>query len=605
MAARDNGFPAKAGRKIALAAAERYRTAMREFAAQTFLDVWYAHLDIEPVIAEFRSQVKAKRFKEAEKLLAKAHFTHLARGESAGRVLITSRNQIWPPGQALDVPVLDPQVAAEFLVSRTGDLDRRAAMELAGELGGLPLALEQAAAYVQASGESLAGYLALFRHRRPDLLGRGEPLGYPGTVATTWRLAFEDVRQAAPGAAGLLRLLAFCAPEAIPLRLLLQRRTGLAERLGEEAAPVLVPLLEDELAARDAIATLRRYSLITPAAGGLVSVHLLVQAVTADQMPAELAAEWRQAAAALIEAALPDDPEQPQTWPEFAALLPHALTALTADRPSADRIISYLAYSGSYAVAAAVQHRVLDIRNQVLGPEHPGTLVARAHLARWTGQTGDAAAARDQCADLTSLIEQAFGSEHLNTLTARVYLIEWTGEAGDAASARDEYTELLPVIERVLGQEHPETLIARSNLARWTAETGDMAAAHEQYTELLPVIERVFGQEHPETLTTWSNLAYLTGTADAAQARDRYAALALVRGRVLGAEHPDTLNARANLAAFTGLAGDAASARDEYTELLPVIERVLGQEHPRLKSARANLAYWARQADSGSDPSTV
>ena len=64
VASRDNGFPAKAGRKIALAAAERYRTAMREFAAQTFLDVWYAHLDIEPAIAEFRSQVKAKRFKE-------------------------------------------------------------------------------------------------------------------------------------------------------------------------------------------------------------------------------------------------------------------------------------------------------------------------------------------------------------------------------------------------------------------------------------------------------------------------------------------------------------------------------------------------------------
>ena len=73
MAGRDNGFPAKARRKIALAAAEGYRTAMREFAEQTFLDVWYAHLDIEPAIAEFRSQVKAKRFKAAEKLLAKAH----------------------------------------------------------------------------------------------------------------------------------------------------------------------------------------------------------------------------------------------------------------------------------------------------------------------------------------------------------------------------------------------------------------------------------------------------------------------------------------------------------------------------------------------------
>ena len=73
VAARDNGYPDKDGRKIALAAAERYRTAMREFAAQTFLDVWYAHLDIEPAIAEFRSQVNAKRFKEAEKMLAKAH----------------------------------------------------------------------------------------------------------------------------------------------------------------------------------------------------------------------------------------------------------------------------------------------------------------------------------------------------------------------------------------------------------------------------------------------------------------------------------------------------------------------------------------------------
>ena len=73
VAGRDSRFPAKARRKIALAAAERYRTAMREFAGQAFMDVWYAHLDIEPAIAEFRSQVKAKRFKLAESLLAKAH----------------------------------------------------------------------------------------------------------------------------------------------------------------------------------------------------------------------------------------------------------------------------------------------------------------------------------------------------------------------------------------------------------------------------------------------------------------------------------------------------------------------------------------------------
>ena len=73
VAGRASGFPAKTRRKIALAAAERYRTAMREFAGQPLMDVWYAHLDIEPAVAEFRSQVKAKRFKLAETLLAKAH----------------------------------------------------------------------------------------------------------------------------------------------------------------------------------------------------------------------------------------------------------------------------------------------------------------------------------------------------------------------------------------------------------------------------------------------------------------------------------------------------------------------------------------------------
>jgi len=73
VAGRDNGFPAKARRKIALAAAEGYRTAMRGFAEQHFLDVWYAHMDIEPALSEVRSQIKAKRLKAFEKMLAKAH----------------------------------------------------------------------------------------------------------------------------------------------------------------------------------------------------------------------------------------------------------------------------------------------------------------------------------------------------------------------------------------------------------------------------------------------------------------------------------------------------------------------------------------------------
>jgi len=73
VAGRDNGFGRKRRRKIVLAAVKAYRKAMREFAEQTFLEVWYAHLDIEEAIGQFRSQMKAKGFKTTEKMLAKAH----------------------------------------------------------------------------------------------------------------------------------------------------------------------------------------------------------------------------------------------------------------------------------------------------------------------------------------------------------------------------------------------------------------------------------------------------------------------------------------------------------------------------------------------------
>ena len=510
-----------------------------------------------------------------------------------GRVLITSRNQIWPPGQSLDVPVLHTEVAAEFLTGRTGDPDRRAALELAGELGGLPLALEQAAAYVQATGDTLAGYLASFRQRRAALLGRGEPTGYPGTVATTWTLAFEDLAKAAPGAAGLLRLLAFCAPEAIPLRLLLQPRPDLDGQLGEDVAPVLGPLLEDPLAAGDAVAALRRYSLISPLSDGLVSVHRLVQAVTADQMPVELARQWRQAAAALIEAAIPSDTGPPGTWQICVSLLPHAQAALADDSAGMARIANYLGSSGNYDTARNLLRRVLDARERVLGPEHPDTLDARHQLARWTGEAGDPAGARDQYAALLPVRERVLGPEHPRTLATRHQLARWIGHAGDPAGARDLFAALLPVRERVLGPEHPHTLAAQYHIATWAGEAGDPTGARDLLAALLPVRQRVQGPEHEETLITWHQLARWTGEAgDPAGARDLFTALLPVFERVLGPEHPRTLDARHQLARWTGEAGDPAGARDLFAALLPVRERVLGPEHPHTLTTRRALASW-------------
>ena len=324
--------------------------------------------------------------------------------DGPGRVLVTSRNVAWPSGQALDVPMLALEAAAGFLVTRTADPDEQAAGDLATELGGLPLALEQAGAYVQASGGSLAGYLASFRKQRPELLARGEPTGYDSTVAATWSLAFTDLEKSAPQAVGLLRLLACMAPEPVPLGLLLQPRPGVADGLADEVAAVVLPLLDDELAAGDAVAVLRRYSLVSPAGQGLVLVHRLVQAVTAHQMPAGLAGQWRQAAAALIEEAIPADTQLPVAWPVCALLLPHARAVLALTSGGMWRIADYLGYSGSYPAARDLFQLIADAygEDDANGPEHEQTLAARSNLAYWTGEAGDAAGARDQFAALVS-----------------------------------------------------------------------------------------------------------------------------------------------------------------------------------------------------------
>jgi hypothetical protein len=323
-----------------------------------------------------------------------------------GQVIITSRNPHWPAGQAIEVPILGLQDAVRFLLSRvdaTGTVEAEAAQDLARDLGRLPLALEQAAAYVQSTGRSIAEYLALFRKRHVDILLRGDPLGYDKRVATTWTLAFEQLRQADPQAITLLRLLSCYAPDTIPIRLLLQSGPALLALMEGQVVSDLRPLLEDSLAVDDAVIALRRYSLISPPVGGVVSVHPLVQAVTRDQLPGVSHEVWRQTAADLLKAALPKDPEQPHNWPVYAILLPHVNIILANDAESIAKVANYLGHSGNYSAALALYQSLVDIRGPVTNAENPHTLAARGDVAYWTGQAGDVVGAqcrveqRDRC----------------------------------------------------------------------------------------------------------------------------------------------------------------------------------------------------------------
>lgn len=130
-----------------------------------------------------------------------------------GHVLVTTRDGHWPHGQAVDVPPLGLEAATAFLLDRTTSADEGSARAVAAELGLLPVALAQAAAFVESTGRTLADHLALLRTNSHALPARGARCVHETPVVATWSLAFADLAATSPGSPALLRIAAFLAPD--------------------------------------------------------------------------------------------------------------------------------------------------------------------------------------------------------------------------------------------------------------------------------------------------------------------------------------------------------------------------------------------------------
>jgi nucleoside phosphorylase/tetratricopeptide (TPR) repeat protein/uncharacterized protein with HEPN domain len=202
-------------------------------------------------------------------------------------IVITSVNPDWRPlGDPLEVPPLDLTNASQFLLNRTGQTDRQSAKQLADDLEGLPLALEQAGGYITSTGKTLAAYVGLFRASHRELLRHYGPLDYRATVATTWHLSFQEVQTTSPVGADLLRLFAYMDAVDIPLQILGEAAKQLPKSLADVA---------DEISLDEGVKALRRFSLIH-VEDGVISVHRLVQMVTRDALDSDAQRIWATAA---------------------------------------------------------------------------------------------------------------------------------------------------------------------------------------------------------------------------------------------------------------------------------------------------------------------
>ena len=559
---------------------------------------------------------------------------------ASGRVLVTSRNPAWG-GLATTVPldVLSRSEAVAFLRRRIGR-DDPGFDQLAEALGDLPLALEQAAAYLDETATTPGAYLGLLATSARELFALGRPATTEQTIATTWTVSLQRLREQAPAAEDLLVLCAFLAPDDIP--------RDLPGRHAEVLPARLAATVQDTLAYQQVIGALRRYSLIsTSQDGGALSVHRLVQAVTRQQLDEEQQRRWAAIALRMVRAGFPADHTNPAAWPEYGRLLPHILvvtehasrlevepdgigwslneaglylsqradnararilleralsiyeTHRSADHPdvaqSLNNLANHLRAQGELDRARALHERALSIRVTQLGADHPHTASSLNNLANVLADQGDLAGARALHERVLSIREASLGADDpdvaasLNNLANIHYL------QGDYQRARSLFERALAIREGRLGPDHPDTAASLNNLANIHYLQGDLDGAGALFERALAIYERRLGDDHPHVAASLSNLAsVLAEQGDQDGARTRYERAVAIYEARLGHNHPQTATALNNLALVVSAQGDLDHARTLHEQALSIREARLGADHPDTAASLNNLANVVR-----------
>ncbi|HXF41286.1 MAG TPA: FxSxx-COOH system tetratricopeptide repeat protein [Blastocatellia bacterium] len=503
----------------------------------------------------------------------------------AGHVLITSRDPIWGNvARPFEVKELRREDSIKFLLERTGQNDESAAGKLAEQLGDLPLALEQAGAYIETNSKPLAEYLSLFERRRAELLRGGQPAGYPDTVATTWQISFREVEEQSPAAAALLNLCTFLAPDDIPLSILRDGAKHLPETLAEVVA--------DEMLLDDAIAALRRYSLLERSEDGL-SVHRLVQIVACDRLADDERKKWAEASVRVVNAAFPKESDDVRTWAVCGRLLAHALAAagfgesLELAPEATGRLLNqaglYFRGRAQYAEGKQAHERALRIDEAAYGPDHPDVATDVNNLGLVLQDLGELAQAR-QCYERALRIDEAaYGPDHPEVATDVNNLGLVLQDLGELAQARQCFERALRIGEASLGADHTTVATYVNNLGEVLRGLGELVEARQCYERALRVDEAAFGPDHPNVARDVNNLGLvLKNLGELEEARRCYERALRIEEAAYGPDHPIVATHVNNLGGVLQALGDLEGARVSFERALRIREAAFGLEHPNV-----------------------
>ncbi|KAJ0268771.1 hypothetical protein CBS470a_013803 [Colletotrichum nupharicola] len=530
------------------------------------------------------------------------------------KILITSRNS--DAAERLTgnikmiymVPTMENEQALQLLQKKLGrDVNNAAALQLSRTLECIPLAVNQAAAYINKRSPrvTILSYLDEFQKsekRKGTLLrsDRGDIRRYDGvsnSVVVTWQVTFEQIKREQPRAANLLSLMSYFHAQNIPEYMLHDYYSGDidSEEGSDEDGGTCDVDFEDDLD------VLRGYSLATmTATPGLLEMHSLVQFCTKLWI-SEFGSPDRWKTLFLQSASEHFPSGVFETWQQCQTLMPH-IQPLLEEEPSEERnrlewgelltnVSWYLVMLGNYSKAEVIVQQAVSTRAEILGQEHPSTLTSMANLASTYRNQGRWKEAEELEVRVMETGKRVLGEEHPDTLTSMANLASTYRNQGRWKEAEELNVRVIEMGKRVLREEHPLTLTSMANLASTYRNQGRWKEAEELFVRVIETSSRVLGEEHPDTLTSMANLASAYSNQGRwKEAEELEVRVIETRKRVLREEHPDTLASIANLASTYRNQGRWKEAEELFMRVIEMGKRVLREEHPLTLTSIANLA---------------
>jgi len=575
-----------------------------------------------------------------------------------GHILLTTRDQtLGTLANSLGITKMSKQEGTLFLLRRAKFLttdkpldqanpeDHTQAERIVELLDGLPLALDQAGAYIEATRCGLSNYFALYQSYHAELLKqRGNNIpNHPDSVTTTFLLSFEKIRKANRASAELLRSCAFLHPDDIPEEIMIEG----SSRLG----PTLKTIASNSFAFNEAIGELLRYSLIYRNSNDQVlTIHRLVQVILKDSLKKNIQSIWAKRVVQALHDTFPKV-EFPTLW-RCQKYIPHiqiCSTLIDQWEMAFHEAYCLLSRAGNffyeveqYMEAESFYKQAISISEKTLGSNHHDVAVYLGNLANLYERQGKYTQAIATFSREQAIFEKIMGKRdlHVATMMSRLaWLYQNQGQYDQAEAlykqaltifekpegsnqlaenrygcmqdlaqlyrAQGKYSQARDLLETVLASQEHEKGSEDLNLTHTLRELAllfedqhEFTQAEKLYLRALSIKEKLLGQNHPDVADSIDDLAWLY------QSQGNYAKAELMlqqtlalREKLLGRNHSDVAISLDRLAHLYQHQSQYSKAQSYYQQALSIREQVLGTEHPIVAETLNHLAHCYNDQD--------